>query len=232
MSEMKDLSITDFASLHAAFEPFMEDKRWIFRGQGDAAWKLLPKAGRPPYNQVPDGLIFESWRRRAVEYVTHRIESEWDWLSIAQHHGLATRLLDWTVNPLNAAFFALVENLESDAVIFAVMPRRSVRVDLSSPMEASGVCLLRPNGIVPRIVRQGGMFTIHPDPQEELTPDHCDLAGFKRFRIPYANRAKLLAQLAFYGVHAGSLFPDLDGLSMFLNWAVTSGEYFRKAPMA
>ena len=52
-------------------------------------------------------------------YIDSVPTSAWNWLAIAQHHGLPTRLLDWSRNPLVAAFFAVERAHDDDSVVYA-----------------------------------------------------------------------------------------------------------------
>ncbi len=151
-------------------------------------------------------------------------------LAIAQHHGLATRLLDWTTNALNAAYFAVREwkKVKGPAVVFAARFEgdlsNSAELSLKPPLQCDGVAIFRPRGIVPRIVRQGGLFTIHGPPEQALESDPGAVT-LERILIAEPYRPKLLAELARYGINSSFLFPDLDGLSSYFNWTVESNEF-------
>lgn len=228
MSEIREIHVTSFVELHEAFAEYRRDNLWLFRGHSDIDWKLVPKAGREPYINSMDKNSFESWKRRAKEYLP-TANSDWDFLSIAQHHGLATRLLDWTFNPLIAAFFAVNDNRETDACIFAYRNRYRERVidtDYSDPFETDGIMKFKPNATARRITSQGGIFTIHGPPNLDLQDKFKDEGKLDKIIIGKEYRGELLFDLNHYGINHLSLFPDLDGLSRHVNFYMENQNFW------
>ena len=228
---MLERVVSSFSELHQALTAYRTDTEWVFRGHSRPDWPLVPKAGRVPYSDFDDLEMLETWKRRAIEYTQIAPKDDWDWLAIAQHHGLATRLLDWTTNPLVAAFFAVSGDGDHhvDAVIYAYYTKRVLNnVDVERPKEfKNGAVRFRPRGVAARIVRQEGLFTLHGPPTLSLTETLRVDEQLDKIIITSSYRSTLLYELFQYGVTYLSLYPDLDGLSQHVNWYMRYSSYYR-----
>lgn len=118
------------ALFHEALDPRLERYRspFLFRGMDDASWKLQTTLMRlgGDFTQVERALL-RNFRKYAPNAVVEQ-DSVWNWLALAQHHGLPTRVLDWTFSPLVAVHFAVwkPEHMAKDGAVWMV-DARSVR---------------------------------------------------------------------------------------------------------
>jgi hypothetical protein len=77
-----------------------------FRGHTDATYVLAPSSFRSASHRQNEGAMIKRFMLDAQRYLTDVPAEPWDWLFMAQHHGVPTRLLDWTENALVGLFFA------------------------------------------------------------------------------------------------------------------------------
>ena len=96
--------------------------RYAFRGLSNAEYRLETSLIRLGGNYVNlERHLLRNFKKYAHRSVVER-DSLWHWLSVAQHFGLPTRILDWTYSPFIAMHFATasIDKFDVDGVIWAV----------------------------------------------------------------------------------------------------------------
>jgi hypothetical protein len=172
--------------------------------------------------------LLEEFKLQAPSLVDLLPQSDWEWLSLAQHYGMATRLLDWTTNPLAALWFAVQKpaNATQPAVVWAFDPDEDAHVRLpssQSPFSGQRTQVFRPAHIVRRIIAQSGWFTVHKYISDDkafvpLERQYQYKTALTKILVTSDHFAALRYGLARYGVNAASMLTDLTGVCCHIEW--------------
>jgi len=219
---------TELANLIEHFSRF-SGVDWLFRGVSDATYELIPKAGRPrttplrspkrnPYTLADEKAVQRVFKQQATAYLASTSRTDLEWLALAQHFGVPTRLLDWTDNLLVAVWFATQDphpsDKERDAAIWVTSGVDTIEPStVVDPHAIDTPQVFRPPHATPRMAAQGSVLMVCPQPTVEVT-----LSSKKKILIDGKQRYHLRKRLNAAGVNERTLFPDLVGLGRHLDW--------------
>src|ERR1700722_10555828 len=201
---------------------------WMYRGHSDSAYQLRPSIGRllgterfPTKQDVLDAELNSFREFETKTYHNLRESNLFILLAVAQHHGLKTRLLDWSLSPFVALFFAVEEEntLDKDGALFAFRPKRFTSIlrkkenPLQLKLNADYQYLTIPS-LSPRINAQKGVFQMFKDPTNSLE----NAPSLQKLIIPASCKRDIKKDLSNFGIGYDTLFPDFDGIAKSINY--------------
>ncbi|HEY1023927.1 MAG TPA: FRG domain-containing protein [Sphingobacteriaceae bacterium] len=206
---------------------------FLFRGQS-VDHPLIPKIARlKPKDDLlttERSLLHEFKRSNPLLLDTYARYDDWDFLTLGQHFGLPTRLLDWSNNALTALWFAtgtdpLAAELSTCSVVWILMGEETdfdLKTEEVHPFEMTLTKIFRPRIIKQRINNQSGVFSIQATAEIKEKIELNQTNTFKnkllKIKIPADKFVEIRADLNTLGVNAFTIFPELEGLCAHLQW--------------
>jgi hypothetical protein len=210
---------------------------FLFRGVTDSInHTLIPSIGRVDCSkfchlslEAYEKETFNRFKLRARAEIHPEPSNDWEWLAIAQHHGMPTRLLDWTSSPLIALYFATKPEANFDGTLKELNPNGAALYVMHTchyinitqdqdPFSVSGHGIFYPPHITKRISGQFGLFSIQPDPTLEFQDGFYNNIGNHITKLEFDTETARLIQKQLYllGIRHESVFPDLEGYTQDL----------------
>ncbi|MDG4812640.1 FRG domain-containing protein [Hydrogenovibrio sp. 3SP14C1] len=200
----------------------------VFRGAADSEYDLKPSIGRTTEKHAKNGietlerLIMDEFKRLAAAELDKTPETDWEWLFLAQHYGLPTRLLDWSTNPLVALYFAIEQYDDKDGLIYYTQASIQDKYELFSPYTANYVnppkmstvrhlgnaLFVRPKYTDRRYLNQQSVFACSPNPFEPL-----NMEGLQKITFSRKLKPKLRRVLRTLGVSTSFIYPGIGGIA-------------------
>jgi len=209
---------------------------FLFRGQ-EQDWDLIPKIIRLKLKgklKDIESQIHEEFKRTSMPLSEFPPKDDWEVLALAQHHGLPTRLLDWTYSAFIALWFVVnkttpeVKDERKYGVVWLLKTKPSdFKISTDLPFANKDTKIFRPNIISRRISAQSGVFTVHKFIENNPSLKHDVVrfdahSGFKgrliKIKIPHKCFPDLRSKLNIAGINSSTVFPDIDGLCKHLEW--------------
>lgn len=187
----------------------------FYRGVSDIKFELIPSAGRFGIEGEQNQINFEKsllndFIRKAPIYIRQSPKNDLDWMILAQHHGIPTRLLDWSYNPLVALFFAVEDEKNLDCAVY----KSQLFSGLQNPSTFETIfskitfAPISPNFTYQRYVNQESLFTLQSDPTK-----FDDSKISTRYIIENKVKASIRWKLRRIGISKSFIYPSLDSLS-------------------
>lgn len=201
-------------------DPSEASEQRVFRGEPRLYEQthLIPKIGRQSIPEIKEGkvgdeevLLNQFLRLGKLHY--DGISTRMDELTLAQHYGLPTRLLDWTFNPLVALYFATEQDKADGAIYFNTASGPLIQKN-EDPFTIENEFWFTPDYFDQRMAAQMSVFSIQPSPSKRI-----DTSDITRVIVSKKAKQNIRACLHAFGIFKRTLFPGLHSIASELQQA-------------